>query len=524
MTDKLSIGVCEKLLPHATRAAAADVLVVPFPADCSSIGAVSGAPQRVIGGRCLAGSEVPGVVRVDWCERCDTSADAQAALALLIEKLTLEERLTAQRTRLNTILADAYRRLTNYALVRELVQTLSETLAEEKVVDRVFDAFSSLLAPERMLFVALKEGQVEHVWARPPTVLAGDSPEVRELAEFRRAYAWTEDGRGFRLSIRHRSKAIGTIEVRGIAAPEQKEHYLDLALVITRVAGLALSNAQLYQDMKGPNRTSLEFAEDLRDALLARKRAEEKQAQLLRQVEAANQELNDFAHVVSHDLKAPLRAIDTLARWVLADYGPKLDADGQEQLRMLVARADRMRQLIDGILQYSRAGRLRTEPVPVNLAELLPGVIDNLSPPANIQVTIETDLPVVGGDKVRLEQLFQNLLSNAIKYMDKPNGLVRIGCLSGETGPDGGPGQGFYSCYVADNGPGIAEKDRERVFGLFQTLRPRDEADSTGVGLAVVKKIVETGGGRVWLESELGAGTTFRFTLPKPPAGQDGGA
>jgi len=284
---------------------------------------------------------------------------------------------------------------------------------------------------------------------------------------------------------------------------------------VTRVAALAISNARLYREMKGPNRTSLEFAENLGDALAERKRAEERQAQLLRQVEAANQELNDFAYVVSHDLKAPLRAIDSLARWLLADYGDKFDADGREQVNTLVGRVDRMRALIDGILQYSRAGRLRAEAAPVDLAALVPEVIENLAPPAHIRVTIEGSFPVVTGERVRFEQVFQNLLSNAIKYMDKPQGEVRIGCALEPEADEAG--RRLCRCYVADNGPGIEEKDFGRVFLLFQTLRPRDEADSTGVGLSVVKKIVETGGGRVWLESALGKGTTFYFTLPVAP-------
>ena len=118
-------------------------------------------------------------------------------------------------------------------------------------------------------------------------------------------------------------------------------------------------------------------------------------------------------------------------------------------------------------------------------------------------------LPTVHIERTRIGQVLQNLLSNAIKYMDKPEGLVRVGCT--EEG-------GFWKFYVSDNGPGIEEKDRQRVFQLFQTLKPRDQADSTGVGLAVVKKAVEMYGGRIWIESVVGKGSTFYFTLPKPGA------
>jgi signal transduction histidine kinase len=125
-------------------------------------------------------------------------------------------------------------------------------------------------------------------------------------------------------------------------------------------------------------------------------------------------------------------------------------------------------------------------------------------------VKVETPLPTVVIERTRIAQVFQNLLSNAFKYMDKPEGLVRIGCT--EEG-------GFWKFYVSDNGPGIEEKDWQRVFQLFETLKPRDQSDSTGVGLAVVKKAVELYGGRVWIESKVGEGSTFYFALPKPGAG-----
>jgi signal transduction histidine kinase len=395
-------------------------------------------------------------------------------------------------------------------MVEELVSGLADTLAEEKVVEKVFDLFATMLAPATMVFVALEDGKLQRVWSRPSGY--GESEEVRQrLASFNRSYAWTESGAGFRLSLRHRTKTLGVLEVEGISFSEYKDHYLDMALVVARASGLAIADARLYRELKGPNRTYLEFAEDLQDALVARKRAEEKQAQLLKQVEAANQELADFAHVVSHDLKAPLRAIDTLAKWLAADYKDKFDDQGREQLNLLLGRVKRMHDLIDGILQYSRAGRIREAEVEVDLAELVPAVVDLLSPPPHIRVTVETPLPTVVIEPTRISQVFQNLLSNAIKYMDKPEGLVRVGCTE-----DGG----FWKFHVSDNGPGIEEKDRQRVFQLFQTLKPRDQADSTGVGLAVVKKAVEMYGGRVWIESEVGEGSTFYFTLPRSGAGE----
>jgi signal transduction histidine kinase len=240
-----------------------------------------------------------------------------------------------------------------------------------------------------------------------------------------------------------------------------------------------------------------------------REKAEHKQEDLLKELESVNQELKDFAYIASHDLKAPLRAIKTLADWISTDYASKIDADGQEQLRLLRQRVDRMHNLIDGILQYSRVGRVREKVVEVELDKLVPEIIDMLAPPANIKITVETKMPTLKCEETRITQVIQNLLSNAIKYMNKPEGLIKVSCV--EEGE-------FWKFSVADNGPGIEKKHWERIFKIFQTLAPRDEFESTGIGLTVVKKIVELYGGNIWLESEVGQGTTFFFTFPKAGA------
>ncbi len=237
-----------------------------------------------------------------------------------------------------------------------------------------------------------------------------------------------------------------------------------------------------------------------------RKQAEQKQDELLLELESVNKELKDFAHIVSHDLKAPLRGIKSLVDWITTDYSDKLDDDGKEQMGLLVSRVDRMRNLIDGVLQYSRIGRVKEEKVPVDLAEIVPEAVDMVSPPENIEITIENQMPVVECEKTRIQQVFQNLLSNAIKYMDKPQGRIKVGCVEED---------GFWKFSVSDNGPGIEEQYFEKIFQIFQTLAARDEFESTGVGLSVVKKVVEMYGGRIWVESELGKGSTFFFTMPK---------
>jgi signal transduction histidine kinase len=205
-------------------------------------------------------------------------------------------------------------------------------------------------------------------------------------------------------------------------------------------------------------------------------------------------------------LKAPLRGIKTLAQWISTDYADRLDQNGKEQMNLLLSRVDRMHNLIDGILQYSRVGRVKENKVQINLNELVSEVIDMVAPPENISITVENELPVIEFERTRITQVFQNLLSNAVKFMDKPEGQVKIGCVEED---------GFWKFTVADNGPGIEEKYFEKIFDMFQTLAPRDEVESTGVGLTVAKKIVELYGGKIWVQSKVGEGSTFLFTLPK---------
>jgi two-component system sensor histidine kinase/response regulator len=225
-----------------------------------------------------------------------------------------------------------------------------------------------------------------------------------------------------------------------------------------------------------------------------------------RLLQAANRELQHFAYVVSHDLRAPLRGISQLASWLMADYQDAFDEKGKEMVDLLIGRVKRLDSLIDGILEYSRIGRVVGAEKPLNLNQLVHEVIDLLAPPAHIQITVANELPVVIGEGVRLKQLFQNLLDNAIKFMDKPQGIITVGCQ------DKGP---YWKFHVADNGPGIAEQYHQKIFELFQTLTPRDQRESTGIGLALVKRIVEVYGGHIWVKSTPGQGSEFCFTLPK---------
>ncbi len=240
--------------------------------------------------------------------------------------------------------------------------------------------------------------------------------------------------------------------------------------------------------------------------LTERKEAELKQDQLVKELAAVNQELSDFAHVTSHDLKAPLRGIGTIIEWLNQAYGDKFDAQGKEWLAHLNDRLNLAHALIDGILQYSSVGRQKETVTAVHLDSLVRDVIQVVGLDDSL-FDVRGPLPVVQCDPIRMRQVFQNLISNAIKYNPKPKKRVTITCTSDSVA--------FWKFAVADNGPGIEEKYFPKIFQMFETLQPKNKSNSTGIGLPLTKKIVEMYGGKIWVESKMGDGTTFFFTFPR---------
>jgi len=241
---------------------------------------------------------------------------------------------------------------------------------------------------------------------------------------------------------------------------------------------------------------------------------EERVAERTVQLKHSNQELREFAQIVSHDLKAPLRAISQLSFWISQDYSNEIDQEGQKKLEMLIARVKRLDNLIEGILLYSKAGKVREKEISISLHNIVEEAITLLNPPSHIKIIIENKLPDYTGDPTRFGQLFQNLIDNAIKFMDKPQGLIKIGCHEDTE---------CWEFYVSDNGPGIEEKYYDRIFQIFQRLLSRDEQEGTGIGLSLVKRIVQIYGGKIWLKSNPGKGTSFHFTLPIKHLDNNGG-
>ena len=236
-----------------------------------------------------------------------------------------------------------------------------------------------------------------------------------------------------------------------------------------------------------------------------RKKAEKEKEELLENLKIINKELEQFAYIASHDLKSPLRAIGSLSQWIKEDIEKICSDETKENLNILIGRVKRMEAFINGILTYSKIGKKPSVYETVNVNNLLNDLIDLVSPNYKQCINIQENLPTIYTEKFKLEQVFSNLISNAIKHCDSNEPKVEISMnQKGE----------FLEFLVSDNGPGINQKYHEKVFVMFQTLKSRDQQENTGIGLAIVKKLVDSKGGKVFIDSEEGQGTTFKFLWP----------
>lgn len=237
-----------------------------------------------------------------------------------------------------------------------------------------------------------------------------------------------------------------------------------------------------------------------------RQKSEKEREKLIEKLREMNEELEDFAHIVSHDLKAPLRGINTITSWLLSDHANNLNEDGQDLIQLLNRRVGRMYGLIEGVLQYSRVGRNQSENKTLDIQKIVEDIIDDLEKPEKFVIEIITDLPTVMNDETQMRQVFQNFITNAIKYNDKEEGLVEISAKDLAT---------HWEFCISDNGPGILPQYHEKIFQIFQTLQRRDDFESTGIGLTIVSKIIKNNLGQVRIDSGQGKGAKFYFTIKK---------
>jgi len=281
------------------------------------------------------------------------------------------------------------------------------------------------------------------------------------------------------VSVVSRTGAVLGAIVLGHAAPDVFGEAAErTALELAAYAATAMDNAQVYEEAQ----------------------------RLIAELEKTNAELDQFAYAASHDLRAPLRGITNLASWIDEDLPDTTDAAIKEHLRLLKLRAARMDRLINGLLELSRVGRTRHEPERVDVTELLHQTIELANPREASRIMMIGELPMLVTERAALQQVFQHLLANALQHAERDDVVIRLSAT--DRGDE-------WELVVADNGVGIPAEHHARVWQMFQTLRARDLVETTGIGLAIVRKQVERHGGRVWIDPDVTAGATIRFTWPK---------
>jgi signal transduction histidine kinase len=398
--------------------------------------------------------------------------------------------------------ADVGTALTRIGTLRETLQRCAEIVVER--LDGALARIWTLNARENVLELQASAGMYTHLDGPHGRVPVGTF-KIGTIAEERKAHVTNQVASDRGVGDEEWARREGMVAFAGYPLLIEDE----IVGVLAMFARHPLSEADFGALAAVANGISLGIARSrAMDALRASEAEQRRRADELERVAArlarSNQELDAFAYAASHDLRAPLRGIANLAQWIEEDLQGSLHDETREMLALMRNRMHRMEGLIDGILQYARAGRTHEPPVTVDVGDLVRDVVDLLSPAA-ATVIVDSDLPAVVTEKVPLQQVFQNLIGNAIKHPG-PGVEIRI------TAEDEGE---FWRFGVADNGPGIPAEFHDRIWAIFQTLEARDKVEGTGVGLSLVKKLVEVQGGEVALDSAPGEGARFTFTWRK---------
>lgn len=359
------------------------------------------------------------------------------------------------------------------AVLADVVREIG-SLTDEAAIRRVLvDTALTLFAPGRAVWRVADEAESATT----------DGSDVRPHA----------DGDGFDLRVCYRGRHFGTLHVRRLAAPDRLEHYRPLALILAEACGLAFHAAAQYSEQR---RLSVALAEKV-------------------------EELDAFVYTVSHDLKAPLRAIAGYAQLLAEDHVPDMSVEARHYTRRIVSASERMRMRIDDLLTLSRVGRQQAkrerfplEQVVTDTLECLSAVISERN--ARVEVGV---LPEVCASRHWVGETLQNLVHNAIAYNPGPTPLVWIDAASPQPANEHAPPMAVIR--VRDDGRGIARADQDRIFSLFERLGRPGDGDGSGAGLAIARKAVEWEGGALWVESAAGEAATFHFTLPLASAKDD---
>lgn len=427
----------------------------------------------------------------------------------ITERKRAEEDLKNRMKELNAIYQASQRLqilLTPEALAVEIIQVLEKTLSYEYCAVLLTDDVSQKLIPFAISGLDYGEEYLkmdrEYIASHQPAVGKGITGWVAEHSESVCAGNVQEDSRyyGLREGILSElcvpltvgEKAIGVINIESTRSNAYSSHDQRLLETIAAQIAVAIQNASLFESIQ-------KFTVELEQRVIER----------TSQLTAANQELEAFTYSVSHDLRAPLRAIDGYTRILLEDYEAALDAEGRRVCNIVSSEARRMGQLIDDLLNLSRINRAEIQAVPVDMAAMAHSVFADLmrhEKPERVDFTIQ-EMPSITGDPALMRQVWINLLNNALKFSSKKErAVIETGCSQNN---------GEYVYFVHDNGAGFDGQYANKLFGVFQRLHSDSEFEGTGVGLAIVQRVIHRHGGRLWAEGAVGRGATFYFALPE---------
>jgi signal transduction histidine kinase len=403
-------------------------------------------------------------------------------LGTAIENAQLYHELRSQIDRL-TVLYRVSEHLTSTLDIDQIFNAVNENIQYvvpyESFSIELYDAWSK--STSTVFHVGTIDGKkIKNIERSSARVLADGSPEGIVVSSKR---SYQNPGlTSMYVPMFSKETIIGIMWVEGNTAIPYTETHLRLLESVGNLTALAVEKAKLYEETV---KISLE-------------------------IQRRNKELDDFTYVVSHDLKEPLISIEGFSRILQADYREIIQGEGKEYLDSIVGATSRMKGLIDDLLMLSRVSRPSESFKLIPLAPVIEDIKTDMEftiKHKGVNFIVPADLPSVYGNETQLKIVFRNLIGNAVKFNNKPNPMVEVGFQNGENNS--------YLFFIRDNGIGIDKEFHDKIFVIFQRLHRREEYEGTGAGLAIVKKIIETHRGRIWIESAQGKGSTFFFTLPK---------
>jgi PAS domain S-box-containing protein len=438
----------------------------------------------------IANDQVFGAIDLFYSKTHIFSNQEQQLLTLVgnqfgtaVENTRLYNRLRSQLDQL-TVLYGLSEQLTSTLSIDQIFQSVFEHI--RKIIPfksfriYLYDGTMKIYTP--VFHVEIIEG--EEVFVSDPSQPASfEKGSPIEIALQTKHPYNTVDNRVLYIPMLSKESLIGVMSLESSETDGYTETRVQILESISNLAAIALEKGTLYEET----------------------------LQKSTEIQRRNKELDDFTYVVSHDLKEPLISVEGFSRILQLDYSDVIQTEGKEYLDSIVGATTRMKGLIDDLLLLSRVSRPSESFGSVDVGEILAEIKTDMEytiRQKNVQFIVPESIPPVFGNETQIKIVFRNLIANAVKFNNKPNPMVRIGFQNAENN--------YYLFSVTDNGIGIAKEFHEKIFIIFQRLHRREEYEGSGAGLAIVKKIVELHKGRIWVESEVGMGTSFFFTLPRP--------